>query len=134
LITGADLIATLPTGLDDIVRTGNVYLVNMGKGREAGPVISGLVNPAGEVIFVFGPPAVLGKAFALVDDCEYGWPRLLEATEVRAAQDLMPGHRDHPVLRRGNELLAMSISLAEYELLPRDRQVGGGPLESKTSL
>jgi hypothetical protein len=32
-------------------------------------------TPHGPSVFAFGPPQVLGRVFALIDEMEYGWPR-----------------------------------------------------------
>jgi hypothetical protein len=107
---------TLPEVLEEIARRGAVFLVNMGQAAESGGVISGLVSPTGEIVFVLGPPQVLGQVFVLIDE-EYGWPHLVQVSELKAVTDLMPGYRRHPLIYRGSDCLAMSISLGEYELL-----------------
>jgi hypothetical protein len=68
------------------------------------------------IVFALGPPHVLGSVFGLIDE-EYGWPHPIQVSEVKALSDLMPGYRRHPMIYRDSDCLAISISLAEYELL-----------------
>jgi hypothetical protein len=82
-------------------------------------VIGGLVSPDGEVVFALGPPARLGRVFGLIDE-QYGWPHPIQVADVRAAADLMPGWRCHPMLCKGDVCLAMSVGFSEYELLRRE--------------
>ena len=115
-IAGTDLLQTLPEVFAEIVQRGTVFLVSMGQALEAGDVISGLVSATGEIVFALGSPHVLGAVFALIDE-EYGWPYPVQVSDVKAVSDLMPTHRRHPLIYRGSDCLAMSISLGEYELL-----------------
>lgn len=115
-IAEADLMGKLPEVLEEIAQRGTVFLVNMGNVPASSLAISGLVSAAGEVVFALGPPQILGGVFGLIDE-EYGWPHPIQVSEVKAVSDLMPGHRWHPVIYRGNDCLVMSISLEEYELL-----------------
>jgi hypothetical protein len=114
-IGGADLMRMLPEVLEEIAQSGVVFLVSMGNISEAG-VISGLVSATNEIVFVLGSPHVLGDVFGLID-AEYGWPHPIDISEVKTVSDLMPGYRRHPMLYRGSECLALSISLGEYEIL-----------------
>jgi hypothetical protein len=115
-IAGTDLIRTLPEILEEVARPGTVFLVSMGQTLESDNVISGLVSATGEIVFALGPPHVLGAVFALIDE-EYGWPHPIQVSDVEAVSDLMPSRRRHPLIYRGSDCLAMSISLGEYELL-----------------
>jgi hypothetical protein len=81
-----------------------------------GGVISGLVSAANEIVFALGSAHVLGEVFGLIDE-EYGWPHPMPISEVKTVSDLMPGYRRHPMIYRGSECLAISISVGEYELL-----------------
>lgn len=116
-IAGTDLIASLPSVLEDIAERGATYLVSLGPADQAGLVISGLVSPAGEVVFALGRPDDLGRVFELIDDPEYGWPQIVQVDEVRSVEDVAPGYRSHPYLCRGQECVAMSVSWWEYELV-----------------
>jgi hypothetical protein len=78
---------------------------------EAGAVFEVSAVPSS---FILGPPSI-GRAFALYDDKEYGWPQPIEADEVRSIEDVMPRHRRHPVVERNGKPIAMSISRGEYE-------------------
>lgn len=111
-IAGADLIGMLPEVFEEIANNGTVFMVNMGKAP--GPdVIRGLVGAVGEIVFALGPSQVLHRVFGLID-AEYGWPRSIQVSEVGAVSDPMPGYRRHPMIYRGRDCLAMSISLGEY--------------------
>jgi hypothetical protein len=72
-----------------------VFRVSVGQLPDAGRHSSGLVGPEGEVVFVLGPPRVLGGVFGLGDE-EYGWPYPVQASDVKTASDRMLGHRCHP--------------------------------------
>jgi hypothetical protein len=120
-ITGADLIPQLQTVIDDITGQGAVYLVNLGSVDPSSPVIRGLVSPAGELVFVLGRPDDLGRVFGLNDE-EYGWPAPVQVADVVTVDDVAPGYRRHPVLFRGKECVAMSVSWWEYEQLCRGRR------------
>jgi hypothetical protein len=115
-ISGTDLLATFPAVLEQLAEGATVFLVDMTAELTSVSAISGLVGPSGEIVFALGPAAVLGGVFALIDQ-EYGWPEPVQAADVRAATDLMPEYRRHPVLYRGTDCLAMSIGIREYELL-----------------
>ena len=115
-IAGTDLMRMLGEVLEEIAQRGTVFLVRMGQALESGDVISGLVSATGEIVFALGPPHVLGRVFALIDE-EYGWPHPIQVSDVKAVSDLMPTHRRHPLIYRGNDCLAISISLGEYQLL-----------------
>lgn len=115
-IGAADLIPNLPRVLDEITSRDAVFLVSTGNMPESGSVISGLVSGEGDIVFVLGSPQILGGVFGRLDP-EYGWPCPIQITEVRTVSDLMPGHRRHPLLCRGSDCLALSISLSEYRLL-----------------
>jgi hypothetical protein len=117
-IAGADLMGALSEVLEEVADRGTVFLVSMGNAPESGGVISGLVSAAGEVVFALGPPQLLGGVFGLIDE-EYGWPHPVQVSELRTVSDLMPGYRRHPVIYRGTDCLAISISLGEYELLKK---------------
>jgi hypothetical protein len=117
-IAGADLMGTLPQVLEQIDHQGTVFLVNMGKVSESSRIISGLLSAAGEIVFALGPAHVIGGVFGLIDE-EYGWPHPIQIAEVKTVADLMPGRRRHPMIYRGEDCLAMSISLWEYEQLKR---------------
>jgi hypothetical protein len=118
-IAGAELIAALPSVIDDIIRRGAVYLVNLGPVEPSASVISGLVSPMGEVVFALGRPDDLGRVFGLIDE-EYGWPDPVQLADVATVGDVVPGYRRHPLLLRGDECVALSVSWWEYE------QVRGG--------
>ena len=118
LISGADLLSQLPAVLEEIAHRDVVFLVHMGP-AESRCLISGLVSPDGNVIFAFGRLETLGRVFGLID-AEYGWPHRIDVSNVRAASDLMPSRRRHPLLCKAGECLAMSISFAEYEHLRRE--------------
>jgi hypothetical protein len=125
VISAADLEATLPAVLDEISQRGTVFLVHMGQAEQTPGVISGLVSGASEVVFALGPAEVLGKVFGLIDE-EYGWPRPISVAAVKTAWDLMPRHRCHPVLCRGDQAVAMSISIEEYDLIVSRTSSGPG--------
>jgi hypothetical protein len=118
-ISGADLLGQLPAILKEIVHREVVFLIHMGRPPESSCIISGLVSPAGEIVFALGPPATLGRVFGLIDE-EYGWPRPIQVADVRAVPDLMRGRRYHPLLFQGDDCVALSISLEEYNLLRQD--------------
>jgi hypothetical protein len=115
-ISGADLLATFPAILEELSQGTTVFLVDMTAEPPPTSVIAGLVSSSGEIVFALGPPDALGGVFALIDK-EYGWPEPIQAADVRSAADLMPSYRRHPMLHRGADCLALSISLSEYELL-----------------
>ena len=115
-ITATDLLRMLPEVLAEVAQRGTVFLVSMGQALASDNVISSLVSATGEIVFVLGPPHVLGAVFALIDE-EYGWPHPVQVSDVKAVSDLMPRHRRHPLIYRGSDCLAMSIGLREYELL-----------------
>jgi hypothetical protein len=115
-ISRAELMETLPEVLEQITNHGIVFLVSLGKVEESSGFISGLVTSAGEIMFAFGPREVLGRVFGLIDE-EYGWPHLIQFSDVKEVSDLMPGYRRHPIICQGDHWLAMSISIGEYELL-----------------
>jgi hypothetical protein len=121
-ISGADLLGQLPAVLAEIAHRDVVFLVHMGRPPESRCLISGLVGPDGEVVFALGPPDPLGRVFGLIDE-EYGWPRPIQVADVRAVADLMPGRRDHPLVFRGDDCLALSISIAEYHRLRQEDAV-----------
>lgn len=113
-IDGADLIAALPAVLDDIAARGAVYLVDLGPASQPSAVIRGLVGPEGRVVFALGPPENLGRVFGLIDE-EYGWPHPVQVADVVTVGDVAPSYRRHPMLYRGGECVAMSVSWWEYE-------------------
>ena len=117
-ISAAELLSTLPAVIQEIVEGQTVFVVNLGQAHEHGLVIGSLVSPQDEIVFVFGPPEVLGQVFGLIDE-EYGWPREIQISDIRSVEDLTPSHRCHPIICRGRECLAMSIGWGEYELLKR---------------
>jgi len=78
---------------------------------EAGAVFEVSAVPSS---FILGPPS-LGAVFAIYDDKEYGWPVHIDAAEVRCIDDLMPGHRRHPLIMRDGTPKAMSIHRREYD-------------------
>jgi hypothetical protein len=114
-ITGADLMRMLSGVLEEITRHNTVYVVNVGKTTDYPLAIQGLVTPEGDVGFALGS-SMFGNVFQLIDE-EYGWPEHIDISEIRDVTDLMPGYRRHPVVCRNRECLAMSISIAEYNLL-----------------
>ena len=59
---------------------------------------------------------MLGEVFGLID-AEYGWPHPIPLSDVTTVADLLPGYRRHPMICRGSECLAISISVGEYEIL-----------------
>jgi hypothetical protein len=127
-IAGSDLMRSLPEVLEEIAHRGTVFLVNMGKAPPSSGVIGGCINTSGEIVFALGPPQVLGGVFGLIDE-EYGWPSPVQVEEVEDLLDLMPSHRRHPMFCRGNDCIAMSISLGEYDLLVGKRpqqEIEGG--------
>ena len=63
--------------------------------------------------FVIGPRTICGRVFGLYD-AEYGWPKELHVDRAFSVQDLVPGHRRHPVLVRGDREIAVAISMNEY--------------------
>jgi len=107
---------TLPEILEDIAQRGTVFLVHMGNAADAGGMISGLVSATNEIVFAVGAPHMLGEVFGLID-AEYGWPHPIPLADVKTVADLLPGYRRHPMIERGGECLAISISVGEYELL-----------------
>lgn len=115
-ITGAELMRTLPEILEDIAQRGTVFLVHMGDAADAGSVIGGLVSATNEIVFALGAPHMLGEVFGLIN-AEYGWPYFIPISDVKTVSDLIPGYRRHPMIYRGNECLALSISVGEYEIL-----------------
>jgi hypothetical protein len=122
-IAGAELIAALPSVIDNITSRGAVYLVNLGPVEPSASVISGLVSPAGEVVFALGRPDDLGHVFGMIDE-EYGWPDPVQLADVATVGDLTPGYRRHPLLFRGEECVAMSVSWGEYEQVRRGARPG----------
>jgi hypothetical protein len=124
-IAGTDLIAALPSVLQDIADRGAVYLVSLGQADPARWVLRGLVDPAGEVVFALGRPDDLGRVFGLIDE-EYGWPHPVQLADVTRVEDVAPGYHCHPILYRGRECVAMSVSWWEYE---RVRGLGSADAE-----
>jgi hypothetical protein len=95
----ADLIAELPRVLEAIGR-GVVFFVMRGE----------------VCAFVLGPDEVCGRVMGLVD-AEYGWPHMVRLHEVRTAEDLWPGLRQHPVLVDGERVVAVAIGDDEYAMI-----------------
>jgi len=116
-IDGTQLIANLAEVLEEIISRGAVYLVHMAEDRGAGDATPDPANPARPIGFAFGPPQVLGRVFALIDEMEYGWPRDVQVSEVTGLPDLIPRWHRHPLLWRDGTPVAMSINAAEYQQL-----------------
>jgi hypothetical protein len=129
-IAGSDLIVALPSVLEGIADRGAVCLVNLGPVDPSAWVINGLVNPKGEVVFALGRPDDLGRVFGLIDP-EYGWPHPVQLADVASVEDVAPSYRRHPMLYRGRECVAVSVSWWEYEQVRGhgrpDTELGAAP-------
>ena len=64
----------------------------------------------------------------LIDE-EYGWPKKIEAENIKTLENLSPGHRCHPFVFRGPVCIAVSIMIGEYELI-RKRLLGEPPSDA----
>lgn len=115
-IAEADLIAALPRILEDITANGVTYLVVLGPCDPGRPIMNGMVSQSGEVMFALGRPADLSGVLGLVDP-EYGWPYPVQIADITAVGDVAPGYRRHPMLYRGRECMAMSVTWWEYQQL-----------------
>jgi hypothetical protein len=98
------------------VAAGDVVVGVVGAPEGTGLYPAGMVANEGTLAFVLGPESICGKVFGLGGDPEYGWPAVKRIEDVASADELMPGHRHHPVIIVGGRSV-VSVMASEYEAI-----------------
>lgn len=115
-IPAAELTGRLDEVLEEIRRSGVIYLIDLGPATEEPFVPYGMVDRDDHIRFVLVPCDVC-RAAGPWDDLEYGWPYVVRAEDVRTAADLAPGYRRHPMIFREGKYVAASVMIGEYEAI-----------------